>query len=105
MDGILHGSAQSQTKNRCKYLEKRKRRGKHGNMRLSHGLLKEEVPKATRMLKDGKSPGVCNIPADILKHGKNSSIILQHYCAAVDSVNLAFTRWQATSAYPGRYFR
>ena len=32
-------------------------------------ILKDEVEKAVRMLKDGKSPGVYNIPAEILKHG------------------------------------
>ena len=32
-------------------------------------MLKAEVEKAERMLKDGKSPGVENIPADILQHG------------------------------------
>ena len=32
-------------------------------------VLKEEVEKALGMLKDGKSPGVDNIPAYILKHG------------------------------------
>ena len=31
-------------------------------------ILKEEVGKAVRMLKYGKSPGVDNIPAEILKH-------------------------------------
>ena len=37
-------------------------------------ILKEEVEKAIRMLKDGKSPGVENIPAEILKHGGQSII-------------------------------
>ena len=32
-------------------------------------VLREEVEKVVRMLKDGKSPDVDNIPADILKHG------------------------------------
>ena len=32
-------------------------------------ILEEEVEKAVRMLKDGKAPGVDNIPAEILKHG------------------------------------
>ena len=31
--------------------------------------LKEEVGKAVRMLKTDKSPGVDNIPAEVLKHG------------------------------------
>ena len=32
-------------------------------------ILEEDIAKAVRMLKDGKSPGVDNIPAEILKHG------------------------------------
>ena len=36
MDGILHGAVQLQTENRCKYLEKRRRRGKLRNRRLAN---------------------------------------------------------------------
>ena len=35
---------------------------------------KEEEEKAVRTLKDGKSPGVDNIPADILKHRDATSV-------------------------------
>ena len=63
MDGILHRAVQLQTKIGCKYLEKRRQRGKQRNKRL-----KEEVEKAVRMLKDGKSPGVDNVAAEILKY-------------------------------------
>ena len=31
-------------------------------------IIKAEVERAVRMLKDGKSPGVGSIPAEILKH-------------------------------------
>ena len=37
-------------------------------------ILKEEVEKAVEMLKDGKSPGLDNNPAEILKHGWPSII-------------------------------
>ena len=49
MDGILHGSEDD--------VENRKQR----NRRVTH--IKEDVKKVIRMLKDGKSPGVDNIPA------------------------------------------
>ena len=36
---------------------------------LDSPILKEEVEEAARMLTDGKSPGVDNISAEILKQG------------------------------------
>ena len=58
MDGILHGAVQLQTKNKCKYLEKRRRRGKQRTGESP--IPKEEIENAVPMLKDGKSVGVDN---------------------------------------------
>ena len=40
------------------------------------GILKEEVEEAVRMLKAGKSPGVDNVPAELLKHAGSELVRL-----------------------------
>ena len=68
MEGVLHGAVKLQTKKTDANIL---RSGDDVENRETGDspILKEEVEKAARMLKDGKSPGVDNIPAEILKHG------------------------------------
>ena len=63
LDGILHGAVQLQIKNVCKNFEKWRWNRKQ---RKGETAILEEKEKAKRMLKNGKSPGVDNIPAKIL---------------------------------------
>ena len=68
MDGIVHAAVQLETKNWCNYARILKSEDDVENRETGDStILKQEVEKAVRMLKDGKSSGVDNIPAEILK--------------------------------------
>ena len=70
MDRILHGAVQLQTKTDASVLKSENDVENRETGDLP--LLEEEVEKAVRMLKDGKLPGVDNIPAKILKQEQAS---------------------------------
>jgi hypothetical protein len=64
-------------------------------------VLKEEVEEAIRSLKTGKSPGVDNIPGELLKHGgEQMATILMTLCQKIWEAKKWPTEWTQSLVIP-----